>query len=84
MPDATAASAWDAARLIRSVVERNGHLSASRLREALLDVRRYGGVSGLDAFDEIGAPLMALQLLTIERGAIREFDCRPQVKITPP
>ncbi|MBW2280637.1 MAG: ABC transporter substrate-binding protein [Deltaproteobacteria bacterium] len=84
VPDATAASAWDAARLVRSVVENEGPLSARRLRDALLDVRDFGGVSGLAAFDEVGGPLMALQLLTIERGAIREFDCRPRVKITSP
>ncbi len=76
-PDAAAASAWDAARLLRQLVEEEGHLSSRRLRDALLRVRDFGGVSGLTEFDEVGGPLMDLQLLTIERSRIGKFDCRP-------
>jgi hypothetical protein len=76
-PDATAATAWDIARLLRALIEYEGHLSSRRLRDTLLDVRDFGGVSGLAAFDEVGAPRMELQLLTIERGGIKAFDCRP-------
>ncbi len=77
VPDATAATAWDVARLLRALVEYEGALSSRHLRDTLLDVRDIGGVSGLAAFDEVGGPRMELQLLTIERGRINAFDCRP-------
>lgn len=77
LPDAAAASAWDAAVLLRQLIEREGHLSSRRLRDALLRVHDFGGVSGLAEFDEVGGPLMDLQLLTIERSRISEFACRP-------
>lgn len=77
VPDATAASAFDAATLLRSIVEYEGHLASRRLREALLDVKGFAGVSGLAAFDEVGGPRMELQLLTIEHSRFKQFDCRP-------
>ena len=77
VPDATAAIAWDVAGLLRALVEYEGHLSPRSLRDTLLDVRDFGGVSGLAAFDEVGAPRMELQLLTIQRGRVKAFDCLP-------
>lgn len=77
LPDATAASAYDAAVMLRAIVEYEGQLSSRRMRDALLDVKSFDGVSGLDAFDEVGGPRMELQLLTIDRSRFTHFDCRP-------
>jgi ABC-type branched-subunit amino acid transport system substrate-binding protein len=77
LPDATAASAFDAATLLRAIVDYEGHIGSRTLRDALLDVRAFGGVSGLAGFDEVGAPRMDLQLLSIERSRFKQFDCRP-------
>ena len=76
-PDSAAARGYDAARLVRTIIEASGHLSSRRLRDELLNVASFAGVSGLTAFDEVGGPRVRLQLLTVARGAIRSFDCVP-------
>lgn len=72
-PDLQAAQGYDAATLLRGLVESRGRLGSSELRGALGDTDHLRGVSGLIGFDENGTPRRRLKLLHVERGGVVEL-----------
>jgi ABC-type branched-subunit amino acid transport system substrate-binding protein len=72
-PDALAAQGYDAASMLRHVLADDAPLSRTRLREALLRMRDFPGVSGQSSFDEAGGTRKSLHLLTVRRGEIEEL-----------
>ena len=76
-PDLFAAQGYDAAVILRTLIDRAGQISRDQLRRELLFVDGFHGVSGLTAFDETGDTRKELRLLTVHRGAIRELDDLP-------
>jgi len=73
-PDVFAAQGYDAAAILRSLIDRAGQISRDELRQELLHVSDFRGVSGLTSFDEAGGARKKLHLLTIRRGMIHELD----------
>ncbi|MCH7634828.1 MAG: ABC transporter substrate-binding protein [Proteobacteria bacterium] len=76
-PDLFAAQGYDAAVILRTLIDRAGQISREQLRRDLLVVKGFHGVSGLTAFDESGGTRKELRLLTVHRGAIRSLDELP-------
>lgn len=76
-PDLFAAQGYDAAVILRTLIDRAGQISREQLRRELLFVNRFRGVSGLTAFDEDGGTRKELRLLTVHRGAILDLDELP-------
>ena len=74
VPDLFAAQGYDAAAILRTLIDRAGQISRDQLREELLFVTDFQGVSGLTSFDEIGGTRKELHLLTVHRGMIRALD----------
>ena len=64
-PDAYAASAYDAVRMIAAAASGEGPRD---LREGLRAIRRMTGASGTVSFDETGRPAKALRLCVIQGG----------------
>jgi ABC-type branched-subunit amino acid transport system substrate-binding protein len=73
-PDALAAQGYDAASILRQILSDIVPLSRTRVRESLLRVRDFPGVSGLTSFDEVGGTRKNLYLLTVRRGEIGELE----------
>jgi ABC-type branched-subunit amino acid transport system substrate-binding protein len=73
-PDALAAEGYDAASMLRSILSENAVFSRTRVRDALLRVRDFRGVSGLTSVDEFGGTRKSLYLLTVRRGEISELE----------
>jgi ABC-type branched-subunit amino acid transport system substrate-binding protein/thioredoxin-like negative regulator of GroEL len=73
-PDALAAEGYDAASILRGILSEEASFSRTRVRDALLRVRDFRGVSGLTSFDESGGTRKSLYLLTVHRGQISELE----------
>jgi len=73
-PDRFAAQGYDAASMVRTLIDEAGHLSRRQLQRELLLLTNYPGSSGLTSFDEEGGTTRTLRLLTVRRGAFRELD----------
>jgi branched-chain amino acid transport system substrate-binding protein len=66
-PDHYAAQAYDAVKLIASVVRRGGRTPAA-LRSGLQGVRRFPGVTGEITFDRFGVPERPVAIATVHAG----------------
>lgn len=76
-PGQIAAEGYDAALVLRRLLESQGSLSPEEVRSALTTLREFGGVSGLRAFDAGGRPQKDVELLTVRRGEIHALDDAP-------
>ena len=76
-PDTYAAEGFDAARLLRQLVEAGGAFSATDLTRGLrgfpASALGFRSVAGLQAFDEVGGSLRNLSVLTVRRRRIQEY-----------
>jgi ABC-type branched-subunit amino acid transport system substrate-binding protein/Tfp pilus assembly protein PilF len=76
-PDTFAAEGYDAARLLKLLVEGQGALSAADLTRGLLGfpatAAAFRSVAGLRAFDAVGGSLRQLSVLTVKRRKIQEY-----------
>ncbi len=77
-PDAVAAEGYDAASMLLDAMrQEDAATSRTRVRDEILEIRDFPGVSGLTSFDEVGATRKSLYLLTVTRGEIAEIDDLP-------
>lgn len=74
-PELLAAEGFDAASILRQIMEARGDVRTSReaLRRDLLEVRDFPGVSGVTSFDEAGGTRKSLYLLTVRGDQIEEL-----------
>ena len=70
-PDSYAAEGYDAAMLLRGLIQADGLLSREQLRRRILSVRNYSGMTGLTSFDRTGGTRKSPSVLTVNRGAIQ-------------
>ncbi len=66
-PDHYAAQAYDAMKIIASVVRRSGRTPAA-VRSALQGLRRFPGVTGEISFDRFGIPERPVAIATVRAG----------------
>ena len=71
-----AAQGRDAARILRSIVDGGNGASREAVRQELLGVDDFVGVSGVTSFDEAGGSRKALHILTVRKGSIEEVEDR--------
>jgi ABC-type branched-subunit amino acid transport system substrate-binding protein len=69
-PDEYAAEGYDAAALLRFVLAGGDSPSGQVLRDRLLRVSGFPGVSGLQSFDAAGGARKSLEFLTVRENAI--------------
>ncbi|UCD85981.1 MAG: penicillin-binding protein activator [Deltaproteobacteria bacterium] len=69
-PDILAAQAYDAARMMFSVLKQRGVSSRSALREELLNLSKYQGITGNISFTDSGELEKELFILKIKDGRI--------------
>ncbi|HTO55745.1 MAG TPA: ABC transporter substrate-binding protein [Myxococcota bacterium] len=69
-PDEYAAEGYDAAALLRFVLAGGDAPSGEVLRDRLLRVSGFPGVSGLQSFDQTGGARKSLEFLTVRDNAI--------------
>ena len=80
LPDAHAALAYDAARLLFDAISRAGNTDNSKLREALAQTKNFGGVTGIitmDADRNAIKPAVVLKLQDVR--SIYQETIQPQV-----
>jgi ABC-type branched-subunit amino acid transport system substrate-binding protein len=77
-PDAYAAEGFDAGAMLRSVIPEAGDRES--LRERLLEVQAFTGVTGLHSFDPGGGARKSLEFLTVRGDAIVAI---PPAEISP-
>ncbi len=73
-PDLYAAAGYDAAMLLRGLLQSDSLLSREQLRRRILSVQDYAGVTGLTSFDPSGGTRKSPSVLTVNRGAIQLVD----------
>ena len=73
-PDLSAAVGYDAALLLRSLVDEAGSVSSSSLERDLRGSYDIQSVTGLSGFDADGNPRRGLHLLRIKRGKFIQVD----------
>ena len=73
-PGVIEATAYDTAMMLFQIVNRPEILSRTAIREELLSIRDYPGVTGLTSFDENGEVQKELSLLRIEGDGFIELD----------
>lgn len=73
-PGVIEATAYDTAMMLFQIVNRPEILSRTAIREELLSIRDYPGVTGLTSFDENGEAQKELSLLRIEGDGFIELD----------
>jgi ABC-type branched-subunit amino acid transport system substrate-binding protein len=77
-PGAVAAEGFDAGSMLREALSHDDIVvSRTRVRDELLEIRDFPGVSGLTSFDEVGGTRKNLYLLTVLRGEIAEIGDLP-------
>ncbi len=69
-PDAYAAEGFDAAAVLRAALADGGSADGDALRERLLALQRFSGVTGLFAFDAAGGARKSLEFLTVRGDSI--------------
>ncbi len=77
-PDAFAAQAYDAVRLVAVALKRlgraatgpQGQVDRAKLRDALAGLKDYPGVTGTITFDRLGNPARDVQLLRVDGGKL--------------
>jgi ABC-type branched-subunit amino acid transport system substrate-binding protein len=67
-PTAQAAEAYDAARILRSLIEGSQSPSSEQLRGLLLGLRDFSGVCGIQGFTVRGEPRKKLHLTRVTHG----------------
>ncbi len=72
-PGTLAAHAYDAARMLRWVLDRETICKTSDLRDALLDMQHFEGACGAASMDASGRVKKELFLLTIRSGRVVEL-----------
>ncbi len=70
-PNLSEAQAFDAAGLVRHVLQTSRPTDRKAFREALAELKGYEGVTGFIRFDAVGDTLKKLLVLTIQEGVIR-------------
>lgn len=73
-PDVYAAHAYDTVRVLARAADRAGSWSPDALREALLSLDNFEGVTGRMAFDENGDVIQYPRLFVIRGGQIVPYD----------
>jgi branched-chain amino acid transport system substrate-binding protein len=73
-PDVYAAYAYDAVRVLASAVERAGSWEAVDVRDALLSIDHYEGVTGHLAFDRNGDVVQYPRLYVVRGGRFVPYD----------
>ena len=76
-PDGYAAEAYDAALLLRTLIEERDAISREELRRRILEVREFPGVSGVTSFDASGGTRKSPLLLTVRNRSIRPLEELP-------
>jgi branched-chain amino acid transport system substrate-binding protein len=76
-PTILAAQAYDATAILVNLLEERSILSREAMREELVRIQGYRGVSGFNGFDPTGNPKKTPVLLTIQGRGFRELS--PQV-----
>ncbi|MBI3815032.1 MAG: ABC transporter substrate-binding protein, partial [Nitrospinae bacterium] len=71
-PDILAAQAYDAARIILSLIK-NGAKNREEIKNGLLNLKDYNGVSGAAAIQSSGDSQKTLFFLTVKNGKIVEI-----------
>jgi len=69
-PDAYAAEGFDAAAVLRAALADGGDSGGDALRERLLALPAFSGVTGLHSFDAAGGARKSLEFLTVRGNAI--------------
>ena len=84
LPDAHAALAYDAARLLFDAISRAGTIDSSKLRDALAQTKNFGGVTGIinmDADRNAVKPAVVLKLQDVR--FIYQETVQPQIVVKP-
>jgi branched-chain amino acid transport system substrate-binding protein len=84
LPDAHAALAYDAARILFDAMARAGATDADKLRDALAQTKNFAGVTGLismDADRNAVKPAVVLKLLDVK--FIYETTIQPEASASP-
>ena len=68
------ATTFDTAAMLFEIISRPEVRTRTAIREGLLDIRDYPGVTGLTSFDETGDALKELSLLQIEGSRFVELE----------
>jgi ABC-type branched-subunit amino acid transport system substrate-binding protein len=76
-PQLSEAQAFDAAALLRRVLDDKRPTDRAALRDALENVTSFAGVTGKLAFDKDGEAKKELFVLTIQDGAIKKWEPPP-------
>jgi branched-chain amino acid transport system substrate-binding protein len=84
-PDAFAATAYDAARIMFAAVRNAGSLDRRRIRDALADTINYKGVTGTITFDRDRNAVKPIVIIRIEQGGLYAVQERiqPQPRSVP-
>jgi ABC-type branched-subunit amino acid transport system substrate-binding protein len=72
-PTILEASAWDAARMVRQVVEREKAQTREAVRAGLSALRGFKGATGDLSFDARREPARQLFFLTVDKAGLREM-----------
>jgi branched-chain amino acid transport system substrate-binding protein len=73
-PDAFAAHAYDALKLLVLAMERTGSPDAESVRRGLMGIDDYPGASGPVAFDENGDVVQYPRLFVVHQGGVEPYD----------
>ena len=68
------ATTYDTAAMLFDVISRPEVQTRTAIREGLLNIRDYPGVTGLTTFDETGDALKEISLLQIEDSRFVELE----------
>ena len=73
-PSSYSAYAFDTLSMIKSLLKEEANHSHGDLKQALLNIRGFPGVTGTLSFDEKGEIQRNMQLLTLQRGNIASIE----------
>jgi branched-chain amino acid transport system substrate-binding protein len=68
VPDALAATAYDAARIMFDAIKRANSLDGSAIRQALADTKEFPGVTGMVTFNENRDAVKPIVMIKIQEG----------------
>jgi len=74
LPDDVAALTYDAFQMLFDSIQRAGELDKAAIRDALAEVDRFEGVTGIMSFDEQGDPTKCAVIIRIQDGAFTYYD----------
>ena len=73
-PETLEALSYDAAKLIKEILQSKSVSSPLQLQEELRQVKNFQGVTGLKGFGEDGKSIRTLFILTVKKGQIVKFS----------